>query len=158
MLKKELGIFTFQDLLEHFPNRHIDKTKVNKIRDITVQTEYIQVAGTLMDFEVIGERHSKRLVAHIKDSSGILELAWFQGVNWVHKNLHIGSDYLVFGRTGFFNGKPQIVHPEIEPYVPAIADGKAFLEPVYPTTEKLKARGLNGRQIGKITYTLLSAI
>ena len=158
MLKKELGIFTFQDLLEHFPNRHIDKTKVNKIKDITIQTEYIQVAGTLMDFEVIGERHSKRLVAHIKDNSGILELAWFQGVNWVHKNLHIGSDYLVFGRTGFFNGKPQIVHPEIEPYVPAIADGKAFLEPVYPTTEKLKARGLNGRQIAKITYTLLAAI
>lgn len=158
ILKKELGIFTFNDLLEHFPNRHIDKTKVSKIKDINFQTEYIQVAGTLLDFEVIGDKRSKRLIGHIKDNTGILELTWFQGINWVHKNLHIGSDYLIFGRTGFFNGKPQIVHPEIEPYIPAIADGKPFLEPVYPTTEKLKARGLNGRQIGKLTYSLLSSI
>lgn len=158
MLKKELGIFTFQDLLEHFPNRHIDKTKVNKIKEITPQTEYIQVAGTLLDFEVVGDKRSKRLIAHVKDSSGILELTWFQGIQWVHKNLQIGAGYLVFGRTGFFNGKPQIVHPEIETYVPAIADGKSFLEPVYPTTEKLKARGLNGRQIGKLTYTLFSSL
>ncbi len=158
MLKKELGIFTFQDLLEHFPNRHIDKTQISKIKEITPQTEFIQVAGTLIDFEVIGEKRVKRLVAHLRDSTGILELAWFQGINWVHKNLYVGSDYLVFGRTGFFNGKPQIVHPEIEVYVPAMADGKAFLEPVYPTTEKLKARGLNGRQLAKLTYSLFTAI
>jgi ATP-dependent DNA helicase RecG len=74
-------------------------------------------------------------VAQLRIAAGILELAWFQGINWVVKNLHIGSDYLVFGKTGFFNGKPQIVHPEIEPYVPANGDGKDFLEPVYPTTE-----------------------
>lgn len=158
MLKKELGIFTFLDLLEHFPNRHIDKTKVNKIKEITTETEYIQVAGTLIKFDLIGESRAKRLVAQLKDNSGILELTWFQGVHWVHKNLTIGNDYLVFGKIGFFNGKPQIVHPEIEPYIPAIADGKPFLEPVYPTTEKLKVRGLNGKQIGKLTYTLLSTI
>ena len=88
----------------------------------------------------------------------MIELAWFQGINWVVKNLQIGSDYLVFGKTGFFNGKPQIVHPEIEPFVPAKADGKNFLEPVYPSTEKLKVRGFNGRQIGKLTYTLFSQL
>jgi len=158
MLKKELGIFTFADLLNHFPNRHVDKTKVSKIREINLQTDYIQVAGTLLFFEVIGEQRGKRLVAQIKDDTGILELTWFQGINWVQKGLQEGSDYLVFGKPGFFNGKPQIVHPEIEIFVPAKAGGKAFLEPVYPSTEKLKARSLNGRQIGKLTYTLFSQL
>jgi ATP-dependent DNA helicase RecG len=158
MLKKELGIFNFRDLLELFPNRHIDKTQVSRIRDITPQTEYVQVAGTLVSYDTIGDKRNRRLVAQLRDKSGVLELAWFQGVNWVTKNLNIGSDYLVFGRTGFFNGKPQIVHPEMEPYVPAMAGGKAFLEPVYPSTEKLKARGLNGRQLAKFTYVLLSQL
>lgn len=158
LLKKELNIFTFNDLLNHFPHRHVDKTIVSKIADITPQTEFIQVAGTLTDYEVIGEKRGKRLVAYISDGTGILELTWFQGINWVQKTLHEQTDYLVFGRTGFFNGRPQIIHPEMEVFTPAKAEGKAFLEPVYPSTEKLKVRGLNGRQIGKLTYNLLSQL
>ncbi len=158
MLKKELNIYTFADLLEHYPHRHIDKTKVSRIKDINPQTEFIQVAGKLVYMEVIGERRGKRLVAQLQDDTGTLELAWFQGINWVQKSLVTGMQYLVFGRTGFFNGKPQIVHPEIETFVPAKADGKNFLEPVYPTTEKLKARALNGRQLGKLTYALFSQL
>ena len=158
MLRKELEIFTFGDLLELFPHRHIDKTKVNKIVEITPQTDYIQIAGTLLSYESVGVGRSKRLVAQLKDSSGIIELAWFQGIHWVVKMLHVGSEYLVFGKTGFFNGKPQIVHPEIEPFVVAQAEGKNFLEPVYPTTEKLKTRGFNGRQLGKLTQALFTLI
>ena len=107
--------------------------------------------------ELIGEKRAKRLIAHLKDSSGTIELTWFQGITWVQKNLNVGSQYLVFGKTGYFNSKPQIVHPEIELYVPAVA-GKSYLEPVYPATEKLKVRGLNGRQIGKLTFVLLSLL
>ncbi len=158
MLKEELAIFTFGDLLEHFPNRHIDKTKVSKIKEISPQSEFIQVAGTLMNLELAGDKRAKRLVGQLKDSSGVLELAWFQGVNWVQKNLQPGTQYLVFGRTGFYNGRPQIIHPEMEIYTPAMSEGKPFLEPVYPATEKLKARGLNGRQIGKLTTVLLSSL
>lgn len=158
MLKKELEIFTFGDLLNHFPNRHIDKTQIGKIGEIRPETEFIQVVGTLMFLDTIGEKRGRRLVAQLKDDTGILELAWFQGITWVQKNLVPGTKYLVFGRTGFFNGKPQIVHPEIESFVPAKAGGQAFLEPVYPSTEKLKVRGLNGRQIGKLTYTLISQL
>lgn len=158
MLKKELEIFTFADLLDHFPIRHIDKTKVGKIKDITPQTDYIQVAGTLLSYESVGAGRAKRLVAQLRDATGMIELAWFQGINWVVKGLHVGSDYLVFGKTGFFNGKPQMVHPEIEPFLLVHAQGKSFLEPVYPTTEKLKARGFNGKQLGKLTYTLLSLL
>ena len=99
MLKKELELFTFNDLLQHYPIRHIDKTKVNKISDINFQTEYIQVAGRLLQFDIIGEKRARRLVAQIRDATGILELTWFQGINWVQKSLYVGSDYLVFGKT-----------------------------------------------------------
>jgi ATP-dependent DNA helicase RecG len=157
-LKKELNIFTFKDLLNFFPNRHIDKTKVATIKEINFQSEFIQVAGKLENLQIFGEGRSKRLVGYLKDSTGVVELVWFQGINWVIKNFNEGSLYLVFGKVGFFNNKPQIVHPEIELFIPANADGKAHLEPVYPSTEKLKARALNGRQIAKLTQVLLPLI
>lgn len=157
-MKKELGIYTFDDLLNLFPHRHIDKTKVSKIGDINFQTEYIQVAGKLEFLEVVGEGRGKRLIGQLKDDTGMLELTWFQGINWVQKSIGIGNTYLVFGKTGFFNSRPQIVHPEIELFTPVKSDGKNFLEPVYPSTEKLKARALNGRQIAKLTYQLFQQL
>ena len=158
LLKKELGIYTFGDLLEHFPLRHIDKTKISRIADIHPETDYIQVVGKLIFIETIGENRAKRLVAQLRDSSGTLELAWFQSISWVEKNLLVGTDYLVFGKVGFFNGKPQIVHPEMEAFIPAVAGAKTYLEPVYPSTEKLKARGLGGRQLAKLTQQLVVQI
>jgi len=163
LLKKELGIFTFDDLLNHFPFRHVDKTKVNLVKEITPLTEYIQVAGMLMNFEVIGQRAGKRLSAKLKDQSGLLELTWFQGINWIQKTLQPGQPYLVYGKVSFYNGEPQIIHPEIAPIdigvlTTEIKEGKSFLEPVYPTTEKLKARGLGGRQIGKLTGVLMTML
>ncbi|NCW12487.1 MAG: ATP-dependent DNA helicase RecG, partial [Chitinophagia bacterium] len=158
LLKKELQIYTFGDLLEHFPHRHIDKTQVSTIASVHPEQDFIQVKGVLKGLEVIGERRSKRLVAQLQDETGQLELAWFQGINWVQKNLVEGSVFLVFGRVSFFNGRAQIVHPEIEPYV-AVAQGqKSLLEPVYSSTEKLKSRGLNGKQIGKLTQSLFQQI
>jgi ATP-dependent DNA helicase RecG len=109
-------------------------------------------------FETVGENRAKRLVAQLRDGSGSLELAWFQGISWVQKNLSVGVDYLVFGKVGFFNGKPQIVHPEIEVFIPAVAGAKTHLEPVYPCTEKLKTRGFSGRQIGKLTQQLIAQV
>jgi ATP-dependent DNA helicase RecG len=153
-----LGIFTFDDLLNHFPFRHVDKTKVNLIKEITAQTEFIQVAGVLLHLELLGQKAGKRLVAQLKDRSGFLELAWFQGINWIQKTLQPGQTYLVYGKVSFYNGEPQIIHPEIELLTSEIQNGKSFLEPVYPTTEKLKARGLSGRQIGKLTQALLAML
>lgn len=158
LLKKELEIYTFGDLLQHFPHRHIDKTQVSTIASIRPEQDFIQVKGVLRGLEVIGERRAKRLVAQLQDETGQLELAWFQGINWVQKNLVEGGIFLVFGRVSFFNGRAQIVHPEIEPYV-AVAQGqKSLLEPVYSSTEKLKSRGLNGKQIGKLTQGLFQQI
>lgn len=158
MLRKELNIFSFKDLLEHYPIRHVDKTKVDKIGSINYTTEYTQVAGVLTDMELIGEKQGRRLVAHLQDDTGIIELVWFQGISWVQKILVPGQQYLVFGKLGFFMSKPQIAHPEIENYTPQKASGKAHLEPIYPSTEKLKAKGVNGKAIGKFTYELLQKI
>ena len=158
MLKKELSIFTFKDLLEFYPFRHIDKTKVDKIAHLTNDADYAQVAGRLTQFEIIGENRAKRLVAYLQDDTGEIELIWFQGINYVEKLLTIGHHYLVFGKVGFFMNKVQINHPEIELYTAEGGDGKKFLEPIYSSTEKLKVRGLNGRAIAKLTYALLQQL
>ena len=158
LLKKELGIFTFGDLLNHFPFRHVDKTQLNRISDITAETEYVQIAGKIISFETIGQKFNKRAVATLKDNSGELELAWFQSVSWVQKTIEIGRSYLVYGKLSFFQGRPQIVHPEIEILTEEKKDGKGYLEPVYPTTEKLKAKALGGRQIAKLTQALMTMV
>jgi len=145
-------------LLHHFPLRHIDRTNIEKIGSINYTTDYIQVAGKITGIELLGERSARRMIAWLEDETGLVELTWFRGIQWMQKILQEGSRYLVYGKTGFFNGRPQITHPEIEPYTPELKSGKSFLEPVYPTTEKLKAKGLNGRQIAKLTAALLPLI
>ncbi|MFT3701807.1 MAG: ATP-dependent DNA helicase RecG [Agriterribacter sp.] len=158
LLKKELNIFTFKDLLDHFPYRHIDKTEIKKIVDINPSIDFVQVAGKITSCEIMGEKRGKRLVAELRDATGTLELVWFQGINWIQKSIQVGETYIVFGKVSFFMGNPQITHPETEIFSAEKKDGKAYLEPIYPATEKLKARGLNGKQIGKLVYTLLGIL
>ena len=158
LLKKELGIFTFKDLLEHFPFRHIDKTIVTPIRDIDLNSEWVQIAGKLTSVGIAGDKRSKRLVGELADTTGSIELVWFQGVSYIQKSLIDGQGYLVYGKVSFFNGQAQISHPEMEPLSQQRGDTRNFLEPVYPSTEKLKARGLGGRQIAKLTHTLFTII
>ncbi len=158
MLRKELQIFSFNDLLNYFPLRHVDKTKVEKIGALQYNADYAQVCGRITDIEILGEKRGKRLVAHLQDETGEIELVWFQGINWIQKAIQEGGHYLVFGKLSFFMSKPQISHPEVEVYSAEKAGGKSFLEPIYPTTEKLKTKGLNGRAIGKLTWQLLQLI
>jgi ATP-dependent DNA helicase RecG len=136
----------------------VDKTKINLIRDINPQTEFVQVAGKIIQTGVIGENRGKRLVAALKDATGTIELVWFQGISWMQKSLQVGNEYVVYGRAGFFQGMPQITHPEIEPYIKASTEARSFLEPVYPTTEKLKSKGLGARQLGKLTLNLFGLL
>jgi ATP-dependent DNA helicase RecG len=157
LLKKELGIFTFNDLLHHFPYRHIDKTHILKINELNTPNEYAQVQGILIFQEVLGEKMSKRLVAYLKDETGTLELTWFKGISWVQKILNNSERYTVFGKVSFFMGQIQMIHPEIEIRNEA-SESKNLLEPVYSTTEKLRARGLGGRQIGKLVQALIFLI
>lgn len=128
------------------------------VGQITSQMDYVQVRGILISMEAVGERRGRRLVAQLRDRTGIIELTWFQGITWVQKSLVLGQEYLVFGKISFFLGRPQITHPELESVQVANAGGKNFLEPIYSVTEKLKSRGLNGRAIGKLTQQLFLLI
>lgn len=158
ILKKEAGIFTFNDLLEYFPFRHIDRTQITPISKINGETEYVQVKGKITSVEILGEKRGRRLVATLYDGTGELELVWFQGINWIEKTLRIGAPFLVFGKAGFFMNTVQITHPEMELLTEENKNAKSFLEPIYPGTEKLKARSMGGRQMGKLTYTLLQLL
>ncbi len=125
---------------------------------INPDTEYVQVSGKIISKEIMGEKRGRRLVATLQDGTGELELVWFQGINWIEKTLHIGAKFRVFGKAGFFMNSPQITHPEMEIATDGNAEAKSFLEPVYPSTEKLKTRGLGGRQIARLTSSLLQLI
>jgi ATP-dependent DNA helicase RecG len=114
ILRKELDIDTFRDLLELYPYRHLDKSHTSLISEISASTEFVLVAGSLGSFQILGEGKSKRLVTTLRDSSGLLPLIWFQGISWIEKNLHPGFRYRAYGRIGFFNGEAQMTHPEIE--------------------------------------------
>lgn len=155
MLQKELQLFTWGDLLHHYPLRHIDKTRVDTIKSLHYSMEYAQVSGVITDINVIGSGRSKRMVAQLQDATGVMELVWFQGLNWVHKSVQTGVQYLVFGKLSFFNGKAQIAHPEVEKVVPGATVVKAHLDPIYPSTEKLKARHITPKLIsGWVQYVL----
>jgi ATP-dependent DNA helicase RecG len=158
LLKKELNIFTFFDLLQHFPLRHLDKTKISTISSINAQTDYVQIVGKVVSAEVIGTAKAKRLIMYVQDNTGVLELAWFQGISYIQKNIIEGGTYLIFGKASFFQNKPQMVHPEIEAFNFNTPNTVATLEPIYPSTEKLKARGLGGRQIANITKALIQQL
>jgi ATP-dependent DNA helicase RecG len=120
--------------------------------------EFAQVKGKLLLYETIGERNSKRLVAYLKDDTETIELIWFKGLGWIEKTLQTGAQYIAFGRLSFFMGKPQLVHPEIELIANENGAVKAYLEPVYSTTEKLKARSLGSRPIAKLVQSLFGLL
>jgi ATP-dependent DNA helicase RecG len=145
-------------LLQYFPFRHIDRTQITPINKITPDTEYVQVLGKITSIETLGEKQGRRLVATIYDGTGELELVWFQGINWIEKILNIGARFRVFGKAGFFMNSPQITHPEMESVLDENNETRSFLEPIYPGTEKLKARSMGGRQMAKFTYALLQLL
>ncbi len=136
----------------------MDRSGVSNIGDISPDTDFIQVRGILIRVETAGEKRAKRLMATLKDATGTLELVWFQGIQWVQKTLKEDAAYLVYGRVTSFNGRFQISHPEMDILNEENAAGKNYLEPVYPSTEKLKAKGLGNRQIGKLTKNLFDQL
>jgi ATP-dependent DNA helicase RecG len=118
----------------------------------------VQVLGKITSVEILGEKQGRRLVASLYDGTGELELVWFQGINWIEKTLSIGARFRVFGKAGFFMNSPQITHPEMEAVTEENKETRSFLEPIYPSSEKLKARSMGGRQMAKFSYTLLQLL
>lgn len=157
VLKKELAIKNLEDLLQHFPFRHIDRTRYYKIKDIQQDLPYVQVIARLTHKEILGEKHTRRLVAQVQDETGVMELVWFQGIKWVEKNLIVGKAYILFGKPGSFNGKAQMSHPEFDPYSAEAMQrkGNMTLQPVYSSTEKLKQFTLDSKGLQKLITGLL---
>lgn len=157
VLKKELGIYNFEDMLRHFPFKYIDRTRFYKIKDIQPELPLVQVIARLTHKEILGEKHTKRLVAQVQDDTGTMELVWFQGVKWMEKYLVTGKAYIIFGKPGMFNNKAQMAHPEVEAYSPEALKrkGNATLQPVYNSTEKLKQYTLDSKGLQKLTAFLI---
>ncbi len=160
ILKKELQITTFQDLLYHFPFRYIDRTKFYKLSDLNPDLPLVQCVVKITAFEIIGEKQAKRLVAQALDDTGHIELTWFQGIKWIEKQLKINGYYIIFGKPGSFNNKNQMVHPELELYSRETLQkkGNLMLQPVYSSTEKLKQFFLDSKGIQKLLVVLLDLV
>ena len=155
LLNKELEIFTFGDLLQHYPFRYEDRTKFYTIDEIRNMDVNVQVKGQLHHVEVVGAGRKTRLVASLKDDTGELELVWFKGVQWMLKKLQLNAQYIVFGKPSIFNRKINMAHPEIELQQEALPV-QSVLYPVYPSTEKLRSRFLDSKGISKLQQQLLS--
>lgn len=154
LLNKELSIFTYGDLLQHYPFRYEDRTRFHKIREIKDEESYVQVMGKISSLEQMGIGAKKRLVATFFDETGEMELVWFQGAAWIAKKLKTDTPYLVYGKPAAFGSKFNIAHPEIEPLTPQNRKG-GYLQPIYHTSEKLKARFIDSKAISKFQEQLL---
>ncbi|MBP3843239.1 MAG: ATP-dependent DNA helicase RecG [Prevotella sp.] len=181
MLSQELGIETYGDLLEYYPYKYVDRSKVYTVRELTGDMPFVQVIGQILSFETfeMGPRR-ERVVAHFSDGTGIMDLVWFNGGKYAKQNYKIGKEYLVFGRPSVFNNRIQVQHPEMEianssqgegsaDHSPAShadqttlssggAGGGYGLRPYYNTTEKMKKAGLNSRSVERLVKTLLEKL
>ncbi len=158
MLSQELGIETFGDLLEYYPYKYVDRSKVYAVRELTGDMPFVQVVGHILSFETFNMGpHKERVVAHFSDGTGIMDLVWFNGGKYAKQNYTIGKDYLVFGRPSVFNNRIQVQHPDLDDA--AKTDTSAMgMQPYYNTTEKMKKGGLTSRSVERLTKTLLEKL
>lgn len=155
LLEKEIGVSTFGDLLYYFPFRYIDTTKINRIKDLNENLDFVQLRGFVSNIRMEGNGARKRLIADFSDASGSVELVWFQGASFIEKHLQEGVLYNLFGKLNLFKGFISIPHPEMEVFVAEENKIPMTALPVYSSTEKLRQKGLNNRQLGKLTKTLV---
>ncbi len=156
LLATELGIRSVGDLLHHYPHRYIDRTKVYRIGQLSEEnaSTFVQLRGRVVGKAFLGEGRKQRLSVVISDSTGELELVWFQQTKWIEKQIEMGREYLILGKPSFFGGKPNIVHPEIETVEKFLSRGNLGMQGVYGTTERLSAIGLASKGL----YTLVCAL
>lgn len=154
LLQKELSVFTYGDLLQHYPFRHEDRTKLYSISEANETMPNIQLKGRITGFEMPGTARKKRLVGYFTDGTGEIELVWFQGINWVKEKIKTGVEYVVFGKPNRYGRKLSIAHPEIEP-VTGKTDKGGSLQPVYSLTDKLRSKHMDSRFLLKLVEDVL---
>lgn len=159
VLKKDLQLFSYRDLLSHYPFRYIDRTQYHKINQIKPDSSYIQIVGRVTGKKVLGDKRAKRLVVTFKDDTGVMELVWFQSLKWVDEHVAVGAAYVAFGKPTLFNGMFSISHPELEPYQQKPSGrGNLTLQPVYHSTEKLKKFNLDSKGLQRLIASLLDQV
>jgi ATP-dependent DNA helicase RecG len=158
LLKADLAISTFGDLLYFFPFRYVDRSRIFTIKEIRNEDQYFQIIATVIGMQVVGSGRGMRLTVSVSDSSGNIDLVWFQGIKWVRTLIKPGEMYLIFGKATFFNGRYSLVHPEIEPATQQSITLSTGLQPVYSSSEKLKSKGLDSRGLARLTRTLFEEV
>ncbi len=158
LLRKELSIGTYGELLQHFPFRYVDRSVFHRVREITEELTQVQLRGVLGPLKLVGEKQGRRLTASLTDATGTIELVWFKGIKWLQGSLKPGQEYVVFGKPTVFKGRFNLPHPELEPAAVWDQGLDAALQPVYSTTEKLVAKGLTSRAIWKLQKMLLPSV
>ena len=158
VLSDELGISTYGDLLQYYPYKYVDRSKVYTIHELTGDMPFIQVVGHILSFETyaMGPR-KERVVAHFSDGTGIMDLTWFNGGKYAKQTYRIGTEYVVFGRPTVFNNRINVVHPDIDK-ASELQLTEMGLQPYYSTTEKMKKKGLNSHALEKLTKSLVEKL
>lgn len=155
LLQREIGIFTYGDLLSYYPFRYVDRTRFVPIREINETNSYLVIRGYITRLELLGTGRTQRLVATFSDSTGNMELVWFKGLKWIQDYLKKDVEYIVMGKPTFFNGKYSISHPDMEVLRPNDDAIKQTFMPIYSSTEKLRVQGFATKGISKLMRTLL---
>lgn len=158
LLRKELGISTCKDLLYHFPNRYVDRTRFYSIAQLPKVQADVQVVGKITDIRLIKQSKGKRLVATFSDSTGEIELVWFRGHQWIQKQLKTNLTYTAFGRLMWYGPRCSIAHPELDEEDPSQKKKNAIFQPVYPSTEKLANRNITNRTMRQIMHHLFEEL
>ncbi|WP_026978758.1 ATP-dependent DNA helicase RecG [Flavobacterium tegetincola] len=156
LLRKELGIYKYGDLVQLFPNRYIDRTRYYKVNELNVSNAEVQLIGKIISLKTIEQKRGKRLVATFKDETGQMELVWFQGQKWVKENLKLNTEVVIFGKCSAFNNVYNMPHPEIELLAVHQQSLRSAMQPVYPSTETLSNRGISNRMVIKMLEQLFS--
>jgi len=156
LLKQELSIFTYEDLLNHFPFRYVDRSHFCKINEIPFQENATQFKGVVIKINEGGKGRHRTLSVIVEDETGAIELIWFQGINWIKNSILLGNTYQVFGKAKEYNSSWKIAHPELTIWNPT-ATNKGF-QPIYSTTEKLSSNGLGTRGLEKVISGLVEQI
>ncbi len=155
LLKKEIGIFTFEDLLHYYPFRYVDRSRYHKINEILSVNGHVQIKGRIVGILEAGTGRNKRLTAKFQDDTGMVDLVWFKGVRWIKDSLKVNEEIQIYGKPTQYKGKWNIPHPEISAVAPP---GELGLQPVYSSTERLTSSGLNTKGIERLVKALLEQV
>lgn len=154
LLRSELGIHTYQDLINLFPNRYLDRTKYYKIKDLQRNSAEVQIIGKITGFREISQKRGKRLIGTFEDDTGRMELVWFRGQKWIRESIKLNTPYVIYGKTNWFNGLYSMPHPDLELLVDHKKSLRSSMQAIYPSTEKLSNKGITNRVMSKIIQNL----